>query len=205
MAGVAGGITGSAAMLAFNHLLASVGLGADDRGRHDQHRRADAKPNDTDGTISDEPASIQGTAGPVEHLLGRRLPESSRRALGLVGHHLFGASVGGPYGLLASRAPAVTAGAGLAYGAFVWLAAAEVGLPAAGLARPPRTYPLSRHLASLGSHLVFGLTLEGVRRAIVSGCCSGEVRLQSSGSESTDRHHLQRRRLPCGDDRSGRY
>ena len=175
VAGVVGGIVGSTTMLAFNHLLASTGLGADDRGRHDQHRRGDAYPNDTDGTVSDEPASIKGTAGTVEHLTGRRLPDSSRRVLGLLGHHVFGASMGGAYGFLASRVPAVTGGAGLVYGAFLWLAATEAGLPAAGLAGPPRAYPTSRHLASLGSHLVYGLTVEAVHRAIVHGCCADSV------------------------------
>ncbi len=172
LAGIAGGIAGSTAMLVFNHLLASSGFAPDDLGRHDQHRRTDAKPNDTDGTISDEPASITGTAGTVEHATGRRLPEDDRRALGLLGHHLFGAAVAVPYALAASRTPAVTAGAGLPYGALVWLTAVEIGLPAAGLARGPRSYPLSRHLASLGSHFVFGLTVEAVRRAVTSGCCS---------------------------------
>lgn len=173
LAGIVGGVVGSTAMLVFNHLLASSGFAAEDLGRHDQQRRRKGKPNDTDGTISDEPASITGTAGALEHLTGRPLSERSRRALGLVGHHAFGAIVGAPYGLLASRRTAITYGAGLPYGAFVWLAAAEVGLPAAGFARHPASYPLSRHLASFGSHLVFGVTLEAVRRGIVSGCCSG--------------------------------
>lgn len=174
LAGIAGGVVGSTAMVVFNHLLASSGFAADDLGRHDQHRRTDAKPNDTDGTISDEPASIKGTASAVERLTGQRLPEQGRRALGLLGHHGFGAIVGAAYGLLASQNRVVTSGAGLPYGAVVWLAAAEVGLPAAGFARDPRSYPLSRHLASLGSHLVFGVTVEGVRRTIVSGCCSSD-------------------------------
>ena len=55
-AGAVGGIVGSAAMLLFNHGLARTGFGAGDRGRHHQERRTDAKPNDSDGTIPDEPA-----------------------------------------------------------------------------------------------------------------------------------------------------
>lgn len=166
LAGIAGGIIGSTAMVAFNRVLAAVGFAEDDEGRHDQQRHVAGKPNDTDGTIADEPASITATAGAVERLTGRRLTEPGRRALGSIGHHGFGAVVGGVYGLIASRRPGVTRGAGLPYGACVWFAAAEVGMPAAGLARSPRTYPASRHLASLGSHLVFGLTLAAVHRAV---------------------------------------
>ena len=33
-------------------------------------------------------------------------------------------------------------------------------------ASSPGAYPLSRHAAALASHLVFGLTVEGVRRAL---------------------------------------
>jgi hypothetical protein len=171
LAGIAGGIAGSTAMLVFNHLLAASDFAPGDLGHHDQHRRTDAKPNDTDGTISDEPASITGTAGPIERMTGRRLPEPARRSLGLAGHYLFGAAIAAPYALLAARTAAVIAGAGLPYGALVWLGAVEIGLPAIGLARHPRSYPLSRHLASLGSHLVFGATVEAVRRTIMSGCC----------------------------------
>ena len=56
-AGGVGGIVGSAAMLLFNRALATTGFGDDDLGRHHQERRVAAKPNDSDGTIADEPAS----------------------------------------------------------------------------------------------------------------------------------------------------
>jgi putative membrane protein len=162
-------------MLAFNYLLASTGFGSGDLGRHDQQRRIDAKPNDTDGTISDEPASIKGTADAAESLTGVRFTEPARRRMGLAGHHAFGAAVGGLYGVAAWRRPVVTSGRGLLYGAAVWLCAVEVGLPAARLSRQPRSYPPSRHLASLGSHLVFGLALEATRCATVRAWRSAEV------------------------------
>ena len=168
VAGVIGGAAGATAMVLFNHLLASTGFAADDSGRHHRHHREDAKPNDTDGTISDEPASIKASAGAVERVTGRRLPEPGRRALGLFAHHAFGALAGGLYGAVAARTARITSGGGAPYGAVVWLAAAETGLPLAGLARPPQTYAASRHAASLATHLVFGLTLEAVRRGVTT-------------------------------------
>jgi hypothetical protein len=168
VAGVIGGAAGATAMVVFNHLLAATGYGVNDRGRHDRHHRRDAKPNDMDGTISDEPASIKVSAGVIERRTGSRLPEAQRRAMGAIAHHVFGASVGGLYGGLSARIPAITLGGGLPYGAFLWVAAAETGLPLAGLARRPDTYPIERHVASLATHLVFGVTLEAVRRLLMT-------------------------------------
>jgi putative membrane protein len=165
---VIGGAAGATAMVVFNHLLAATGYGATDRGRHDQQHRQAAEPNDTDGTISDEPASIKVGAGVIERRTGNRLPEAERRAMGAIAHHVFGASVGGLYGGLSARTPVITLGAGLPYGAFLWAAAAETGLPLAGLAHRPDTYPVERHVASLATHLVFGVTLEGVRRLLMT-------------------------------------
>jgi uncharacterized membrane protein YagU involved in acid resistance len=51
------------------------------------------------------------------------------------------------------------------FGIAVWLAADEIGLPMMGLSRNPTDYPADRHIASFGSHLVFGLTTDVVRRA----------------------------------------
>ena len=166
-AGVVGGAAGATTMVIFNHLLAATGFAADDTGRHGQRRR-DAKPNDTDGTISDEPASIKASAGAIEGLTGSRLPESERQAMGALAHHVFGAVAGGLYGGIAARVPGVTFGAGMPYGVFVWAAAVEAGLPLSGLSRRPDTYPLERHVASLATHLVFGLTLDAVRRGLTS-------------------------------------
>ncbi len=62
--------------------------------------------------------------------------------------------------------PGVTAGAGLPFGAFIWLTADEGIVPALGLSKLPTEYPLSTHVYSLASHLVYGMTAEIVRRAV---------------------------------------
>ena len=154
-------------MVAFNHLLASTGFGNEDLGEHHQHRRLDAKPNDSDGTIADEPASRQMASITAETVAGRHLSEHEKDAAGPVFHYGFGALAGAIYGALAARAPQVTAGAGVPYGAAVFLTAAELALPMAGLARKPTTYPPARHVASLATHLVYGATLEAVRRRLM--------------------------------------
>ena len=163
LAGTVAGLAGSAAMVAFNHLLAATGFGNDDRGGHHQHRRDDAKPNDTDGTISDEPGSIKLARAVGERITGSALTERQKRIGGSLVHHAFGAATGAVYGALAAKVPAVSAGAGLPYGFLVWLIADEAALPLFGLAQPPPNYRAERHAAALASHLAFGLTVESVR------------------------------------------
>jgi len=73
-------------------------------------------PNDTDGTIADEPASMKAAA--------------------------------------AARVPQLSAGGGMPYRGLVSLARAAIGVPTAGLSRPPTSYRPERHAASLATHLV---------------------------------------------------
>jgi putative membrane protein len=165
-AGAIGGAVASSAMVLFNHVLGATGLGREDRGRRKQHRRADAKPNDTDGTISDEPASQKAASNIAEAVTGQALSEREKEIGGPIVHHAFGAAAGALYGAAAAAMPKLASGGGLPYGVLVWLAGAEGGLPLAGLSRSPASYPPARHAASLATHLVFGGTLEAVRRAM---------------------------------------
>lgn len=165
-AGAIGGAVGSSAMVLFNHLLGASGFGRADLGRRYQHRRVDAKPNDADGTIADEPATEKAASNIAAATTGEPLAEHEKRTAGPVLHHAFGAMVGAVYGAAAARVPQLAAGGGLPYGVLVWAAAAETGLPLAGLSKSPGSYRWERHAASLASHLAFGATLEAVRRTM---------------------------------------
>jgi len=162
--GAVAGLAGSAAMVAFNHLLGAIGFADDDRGAHHEHRRNEAKPNDTDGTISDEPASIKLARLAGERVKGSALTERERSVAGSIVHHAFGALAGALYGAASAKAPGLASGAGLPYGLAVWLVADEAALPLLGLAKKPSDYPAKRHTAALGTHLIFGLSVEAVRR-----------------------------------------
>jgi hypothetical protein len=165
LAGAVGGALGSTAMVLFNSALGRAGYAPDDVGRHHQRHHLTAKPNDSDGTIADEPATRKAASHVSELVTGEPLDEETKTAGGLIFHHAFGAVVGAIYGAAAVRFPTLTAGAGIPFGAAVWMTAAEAGMPMMGLARAPHTYPPERHVASLLSHLVYGLTLECVRKA----------------------------------------
>ena len=160
VAGALGGIAASWAMVQFNKTL-----GGTDDPRANRHRRR-ATPNDMDATLSDKPGSIKVAENVARTVAGEELDEREKDRGGTAVHYMFGAMMGAIYGATAEWKPAANAMAGLPFGIAVWVVADEIGLPAAGLSKPPTEYPASRHLSSFGSHLVFGLTTEIVRRAL---------------------------------------
>ncbi|HEV7904078.1 MAG TPA: DUF1440 domain-containing protein [Pyrinomonadaceae bacterium] len=99
-------------------------------------------------------------------VLDRELTDSEKDAAGTIFHYAMGTTSGALYGAVAEFVPGVKAGAGLPFGAAVWLAVDEGLVPAAGLSKSPAEYPLSIHAYALASHLVYGLTTELVRRAV---------------------------------------
>jgi hypothetical protein len=165
-AGAVGGLLGSWMMIRFQHLIGQNGASPEDRERPHQHRRQEAQPNDTDGTIPDEPATMQAASAISEAFAGRPLDEREKEIGGSILHYMFGVVVGAMYGAAAEAEPQTSRAAGLPFGTAVWLVAGEIGVPLAGLSSKPTQYPITRHAAALASHLVYGLTVEGVRRAL---------------------------------------
>ncbi len=96
----------------------------------------------------------------------QELTRSEKHTAGTALHYAYGISMGGLYGAAAELVPAVTAGAGLPYGASIWVVADEGVVPALGLSKSPTDYPFSIHAYALTSHFVFGLTTELVRRGV---------------------------------------
>jgi hypothetical protein len=101
-----------------------------------------------------------------EKILDHELTESEKAAAGTLIHYGFGLTGGALYGALVEVLPAVTLGAGMPYGAAIWVTADEGFVPALGLSKSPAEYPASIHAYSLASHLVFGLATEVVRRVV---------------------------------------
>lgn len=101
-----------------------------------------------------------------EEGFGHKLTKSEKDAAGTALHYAFGVSSATAYSVAAEFLPQVTLGAGLPFGALVWLAADEIVTPLLGLSKPADEYPLSTHAYALSSHLVYGLTAEMTRRAV---------------------------------------
>ena len=79
-------------------------------------------------------------------------------------HYAYGTGIGALYGGLAKKESLTTSGFGSAYGAAAWALGDEIAVPALGLGKKPSETPLSQHVQTLAAHLVYGFTLEGVRR-----------------------------------------
>jgi uncharacterized membrane protein YagU involved in acid resistance len=121
--------------------------------------------NDTEKADS-RPATVEAAEEATTFLFDHELRDEEEEPAGTVVHYAFGAASGAAYGAAAELAPAVTAGAGLPFGVALWLAADEIGVPAAGLSEPPWEHPPSTHAYGLAAHLVYGLTAEIVRRLV---------------------------------------
>ncbi len=171
-AGVVGGLVASAVMNRFQALWGRLAEGVERShgaqslqhgsphhgiGRELQERGGDAEEDDAAERLAN--AISVGVSG-------HELTESEKEKAGTALHYAYGTTMGGLYGAAAELMPGVTAGAGLPYGAFVWVTADEGVVPALGLSKSPSEYPLSIHAYALASHLVYGLTTEAVRRAV---------------------------------------
>ena len=83
-------------------------------------------------------------------------------------HYTLGAGLGAAYGALAEIAPAVTWGAGVPAGAVMYSLTHASAVPATGFQAWPWQLPASAVAWEAGSHLVYGLSTELVRRALTA-------------------------------------
>jgi uncharacterized membrane protein YagU involved in acid resistance len=164
VAGLVAGLAASWVMSRFQYAVPSRVfarmLGDDDQpGPGDDELRSS-------GGNGQEPATVQAAEAVSERLLDHHLTEDEKKWAGPAAHYVLGAVGGAAYGALAEARPGITAGAGLPYGTAFWLAADETAVPALGLSGPPWEYPPHVHAYGLASHLVYGITLEVLRKLL---------------------------------------
>lgn len=114
----------------------------------------------------DDLATVHAAQTARRAATGEYFAKSDKSAAGQWAHYLFGAGLGGAYGLLAEYLPQVTTGFGTAFGLGSGILFDEVAVPAAGLSGPPGDFPAVTHAYSAASHVVFGSVSEGVRRVL---------------------------------------
>ena len=117
------------------------------------------------GKEVDEPATAKAASGISEGLFDHKLTKDEKKIVDPAMHYAMGAASGMMFGVAAEIEPMATIGAGLPFGAAVWLVADDVVIPALGLSKPVTEFPLTTHLYGLSSHLVYGLATNLVRRA----------------------------------------
>jgi putative membrane protein len=153
-AGAAGGLAASWTMNRFQSLWAAAA-------KNLSHKQGE-------GQKPDEDATVKTARALSRRLLHHDLTEDQKKWVGPVVHYAFGTLAGTIYGAFAGKASLARAGFGAAYGSAVWLAADEVAVPAFGLSKSSRERPASSHVQELAAHVVYGVTTDLVRRAIVA-------------------------------------
>ena len=150
VAGLVGGLAGSVVMETFQS-LASPLL---------------SRLQDTSDQREADPTTVRAAEAVSEGVFSHQLSGGEKTVAGPAVHYATGIALGGAYGVAAVLEPRVTVGAGLPYGAAVAVLLDEAVVPAVGLSGPPWRSPASTHVYSMASHLVFGLTVEVVRRGV---------------------------------------
>ncbi len=147
IAGSIGGLAASWVMPRFQSLL-SIAL----EGQTDPHKG------------QGEDATVKTAQKISSELLGHQLSAEEKKASGPIVHYAYGTSIGALYGGLAQKYETTKSGFGTAYGAAAWALGDEIAVPALGLGKRPSETPVSQQIQTLAAHLVYGMTLEGVRR-----------------------------------------
>lgn len=101
-----------------------------------------------------------------EEVFDHDLTEREKDLAGTAFHYAYSVTSGAAYGVAAELLPEVTVGAGLPFGAFIWVTADEGVVPLLGLSKSPTELPFSKLAYGFSSHLVYGLTTEIVRRIL---------------------------------------
>lgn len=170
-AGLVAGLVASWTMNQFQTLWSAVAEG-DEQSRvkkasqQSGGRKGKQKKKESQESGEDQDATVKTAQAISENVFDHHLTKSEKKIAGPAVHYAMGATSGTIYGAMAELTPFVTIGAGLPFGAAVWLVADEAAVPALGLSKSPTEVPLSNHAYALASHFVYGLTTEIVRRGV---------------------------------------
>jgi uncharacterized membrane protein YagU involved in acid resistance len=115
----------------------------------------------------EEDATVKTAQRISSGLLGHDLSRIEKKKAGPLVHYAYGTGIGALYGGLAQKDKRVPSGFGTAYGAAAWALGDEVAVPALRLGAKPTETPVSQHVQALAAHIVYGVTLEGVRRLVL--------------------------------------
>ncbi len=160
-AGLIGGLFASWVMSRFQDLLGKLKENTQDTQEEPQ--------TVNESGMEDEPATVKTATLVATKVFRTQIrPEQKGMASNAV-HYGYGAFAGGVYGMAAEKLDMARTGVGSVFGAVLWAISDEVAVPALGLSKGPKEYPLEVHASALASHLVYGVTVEAVRRALRSG------------------------------------
>lgn len=156
--GLAAGLGAAFVMEAFQNKLSALREKAKSDGSEDDVSSG--------GEPDSEPATEKAADRVSQAVTGQPTPKPYKQQAGRAVHYATGAALGLAYGVLAEISDGVTTGFGMLFGTGVALAVDEGLVPLLGLSASAQQTPPADHLVSLGSHWVYGATLEGLRRLL---------------------------------------
>ncbi|WP_341208335.1 DUF1440 domain-containing protein [uncultured Sphingomonas sp.] len=112
----------------------------------------------------DDPATVKAADTISEAVEGRPVTQKHRGSAGSALHYALGAAIGAGYALAVRQWPDLAKGWGVPTGLATMLLLDDLLVPAAGWGPWPKA-EVPGNAYGLASHLVFGITLEGARRA----------------------------------------
>ena len=139
---------------------------AESAARKERERKGLPEPNANEKSVGDD-TTVKAAEAITEEVFGHELADYEKRWAAPLVHYGSGMALGAFYGACVSAMP-VEGGSGMGYGAAIWLGADEIAVPLVGLSGPPTDTPLSGHVNTLASHLVYGLVTHFTRKLVLS-------------------------------------
>lgn len=90
--------------------------------------------------------------------LKQHLDKQELAVLTIIFHFLYGAFIGGIYGLFAKKIPFPPVPKGIGYGLFVWFTSYAGWLPAMDILPPAKDHPTGRNILMIVAHIIWGAT-----------------------------------------------
>lgn len=164
--GLAGGLAATVVMTQFQNAWGKIA-----KLNSSREDSSSSKNSDSESAVSqaeEKENATEKAASKLADIAGYQLTRSDEKKAGTLVHYGFGTVMGGVYSLgmaisnnrLRRISPLIP---GALFGAGLFLAADELAVPALRLSGKPSESDLGTHLYGLASHLVYGLTLGGVR------------------------------------------
>ena len=160
LCGVCAGIVGGlAASWVMNQFLAGVSKATEMVKEQQGNQQPQKEEQEEDSTVKVADAVASSVTG--EHL-----SQEQKTIGGPIVHYAFGGLMGGVYGGVAEYFPASRAGFGTLFGSGLFAGADLVAVPALGLSKLPTEQPATDHASHWAAHIVYGATVELVRRGV---------------------------------------
>jgi len=147
-AGLVGGIAGSVVIGQFSHYWGKL----------------------TNSNLEQEgmQSTVKAASAVSENVLDHKLTEQEKPQAATAVHFGFGGLMGALYGITAAKAPVISTGAGVPFGAAVYVGAHATAVPALGLSQPVTKKPTLDEAGEFLGHLIYGIVTEMTRRGLVA-------------------------------------